>query len=83
MGANRKRIDELVEKWGLTDKDALEFIKQAMTKGVEQFRLFRDGDMWCATFYDFVNIQESQCGFGKTCLEALSELAKPGLVNCE
>ena len=26
----------------------------------------RDGDMWCAHRHDFVNLQESNAGFGKT-----------------
>lgn len=29
-------------------------------------QVFIDGDMWCAVNDDFVNIQESDCGFGKT-----------------
>lgn len=79
MGANQKRIDELVEKWELTDEDARYFIKEVVCNDVEQFKLFRDGNQWCAAFYDFIDIEESQCGFGDTCLKALAELAKPGL----
>lgn len=78
LGANRERVMELAEKWGLTDEDAVDgFVGHSGGK----FKLSRDGDQWCATFGDFVNIQESQCGFGKTCLEALAELAKPGLLG--
>lgn len=72
MGARQNRIDELTKLWNLTDEDAQNFIKNGL------FKLFKDGDRWCAAFN---NIQESQCGFGDTCLEALSELAKPGLVG--
>lgn len=75
LGANKSRIDELAEKWGLTDEDAQEFADRAGLK------LFKDGSAWCATFSDFENIQESQCGFGDTALEALAELAKPGLLE--
>lgn len=75
MGANPARIKELAIKWGLTDEDAQQFIKHSDG----QFRLFRDGDKWCATFADFINLQESHAGFGDTALEAFAELAKPGL----
>ena len=34
-----------------------------------------DGDMLCAKFDDFVNLQESDCGFGRTDAEAIVELA--------
>jgi len=77
LGANPQRISDLASKWGLSDEDAQNFVEHAGN----QFRLFRDGDKWCATFGDFVNLQESQAGFGDTCLEALSELAKPGLTG--
>lgn len=78
LGAFRSRIDELAEKWGLTDDDAVDgFVGHSDG----QFKLFRDGDQWCATFGNFVNAQESRCGFGATCLEALAELARPGLLG--
>lgn len=79
MGANCDRIKELADRWGVNDEDAPNFIKHATADGKETFKLFRDGDRWCAAFHDFTNIQESQVGFGDTCLEALAELAKPGL----
>lgn len=69
LGADKSRINELAEKWGLTDSDAEVFAGRAKLK------LFRDGDQWCATFYDFTNLQESQAGFGDTALEALAMLA--------
>jgi hypothetical protein len=39
--------------------------------------LSMDGDMWCAVFRDFQNLQESPAGFGKTRKEAVIEL-----INC-
>lgn len=81
LGARRDRIIELAEKWGLTDCDAEKFVDRAECDGHPTFKLFRDGVRWCATFHDFVSIQESQCGFGTTALEALSELARPGLLE--
>jgi hypothetical protein len=37
-------------------------------------RIFRDGNQWCAVYWDFVNIQQSSCGFGKTLVEAIKNL---------
>jgi hypothetical protein len=74
LGADKDRIDELAKKWGLTDDDA-----QAFVNSMSELRLFRDGNQWCATFSDFINLQESQCGFGDTALDAFAELAKAGL----
>lgn len=81
MGADKARIMALAENWGLTDDDAQEFVKRAKAGDHPAFVLFRDGDRWCAGFHDFVNPQESQCGFGVTALDALAELAKPGLAG--
>ncbi len=41
-----------------------------------KFDVFRDGDMFCATKLDFVNLQESPAGFGKTKELAITELEK-------
>jgi hypothetical protein len=75
LGANKTRIDELAHKWGLTDEDAQEFANRA------KLQVFKDGNKWCATFADFINLQESQAGFGSTAIEALAELAKQGLIR--
>lgn len=34
----------------------------------------KDGDSWCAHFDDFINLQESQAGFGNTPNEAVLSL---------
>jgi len=34
----------------------------------------RDGNMWCATYSDFINLQESPAGFGDTIPEAIQDL---------
>lgn len=39
-------------------------------------RVFKDGNMYCAVYPDFKNLQESPCGFGKTPEEARKELSK-------
>ena len=43
---------------------------------VKKYHLFKDGDMWCATFPDFINLQESDAGFGETPTIAIAELTK-------
>ncbi len=40
------------------------------------FRLFREGNAWCAAREPFVNIQESDVGFGEFPLEAVAELLR-------
>lgn len=74
LGANKARIMELKVKWGLTDEDAHEFVKYLEGR----IRLFRDGDAWCVTATDFINLQETPAGFGDTALEALAHFAKQG-----
>ena len=44
--------------------------------GGPKSRVFKDGDAWCAVLSDFMNIQESPCGFGST-----PELARLNLTN--
>jgi hypothetical protein len=31
-----------------------------------EYKLFMDGDQWCATLPNFINLQESPVGFGET-----------------
>ena len=69
LGANKERVMELKEKWGLTDDDAKIFAKRA------DLEIFKDGDQFCAVFNDFTNMQECPAGFGDTALEALADLA--------
>jgi len=39
-------------------------------------RYEKDGNMWCATRPDFINLQESAAGFGATKLEANKDLKR-------
>ena len=39
-----------------------------------RFKLFMDGDQWCATYPNFIDLQESPAGFGSTKVEALINL---------
>lgn len=69
LGAKKDRVQELAEKWGLTDKDAYTYADRA---GI---RLEMDGNQWCATGPGFENLQESHAGFAETALEAMAALA--------
>lgn len=69
LGANSERISELAKKWGCNDEDADQL---AMRTGLT---LQMDGNMWCATPPGFINLQESEAGFGSTKLEAMADLA--------
>ncbi|GAG54003.1 unnamed protein product [marine sediment metagenome] len=75
LGAKKKRVFELKEKWGLTDEDGKKFAE------VAKLKIFKDGDKFCAAFDDFIDIPESQCGFGDTALETFAELARGGLMG--
>jgi len=70
LGAKESRIQGLVILWKCTDENAYEYANRI---GV---RLVKDGDAWCATRVDFVDLQESPAGFGDTCLEAMAGLCK-------
>lgn len=69
-GANPSRVKELAVKWECDDTDADQY---ATFIGA---RVYRDGNQWCATTGNFINLQESPAGFGITKLEAFAELAK-------
>ena len=47
----------------------------------DNVRIFRDGNMWCAVFSDFVNLQESPAGFGKYPYRAALELERKANVK--
>lgn len=42
-------------------------------------KTFLDGDSWCATFDDFINLQESIAGFGHTPEDATESLLRATL----
>ena len=70
LGANQKRIDELVDSWECTDDDGLIYADKI---GVE---VINDEGSWCANRTDFINLAESPAGYGESVLEALAELGK-------
>lgn len=69
-GAKPSRIKELAEKWRCSDADAAIYAERVGVK------LSKDGNSWCATRGDFINLQESPAGFGDTALEAMAALCK-------
>ncbi len=70
LGATDARIKELAAKWGCDDADAAIYAEHVGC------RLYRDGDAWCATAGNFINLQESPAGLGDTALDALAALCK-------
>lgn len=41
---------------------------------MKEYKVFKDGDLWCAVNEEYINIQESPAGFGLTPMVALGEL---------
>ena len=41
---------------------------------LESIRVFKDGNVWCATAFDFVNIQDSPAWFNNTYGGAINDL---------
>ena len=70
LGADPERIAELAETWHCDDEDAKHYAERMGIK------LGKDGADWCATKQDFVDLQISPAGFGKTALVAMSELCR-------
>lgn len=76
LGANKPRIKELQEVWGLTNEDAHEFAKR------NGFKLSNENSKWIAMFQnqDKKSIAGKQ-GVGDDCLEALADLLKQTLIS--
>ena len=41
---------------------------------MKEYKVFKDGYLWCAVNEEFTNIQQCPCGFGLTPMIALGEL---------
>jgi hypothetical protein len=41
---------------------------------MKEYKIFKEGDLWCAVNEEFTNIQESPAGFGLNPVVALEEL---------
>lgn len=70
LSANADQVRALAAKWGCDNNDALEYASRVRCS------VFPDERVWCATRLDFINVQESPCGFGDTALEAMGAMAK-------
>ena len=70
MEARSNRIKEIRELNSMTDEDCQTFAERT------GFKLFKDGNQWCAAKGDFVNLQESIAGFGDTPFEAFVALCR-------
>lgn len=70
IGASESRIKALAEQWGCNDADAAIYAEHVGC------RVYRDGDAWCATCLNFIDLQVSPAGFGSTALEAMAVLCK-------
>lgn len=70
MGANKDRVNDLIKNWKFTDDDAKVYCSRI------NVNVDKDGNAWCVTKKDFVNPQESPCGYGDTIFEALVDLCK-------
>ena len=70
IGADPKRVAELAALWKCDDNDAPNY---AAAIGLD---LYMDGNAWCASRPNKINLQECPHGFGATALEAMTDLAK-------
>jgi hypothetical protein len=71
IGANKDRIKELAQKWGCNNDDAKNYAEHQAGIILEM-----DASAFVAKRTDFVNLQESPCGFGESFLDAMSDLCK-------
>jgi len=62
--------------WGWARERAAKFASR-YTAGYpdDAVVLYKDGDQWCAVRQDFINLAESDAGFGYTADEAINQLA--------
>lgn len=62
--------------WGTARARVGKILQSHPKSGVpeEAICFFRDGDKWCCTHGDFINLQVSPAGFGETFEDALESL---------
>ena len=70
LDAKKARVDQLAKLWGCTDQDAAVYADHVGCN------IAMEGNAWCATAMDFINLQESPAGFGETAAEAMSSLCR-------
>lgn len=70
LGARKERIKKLANDWNCSDEDAKNYANYL------NIEIGNDGDSKFARLKNFINLQESPCGFGETYLDAISSLCK-------
>lgn len=68
LGAKQEKVRELALKWNCNNTDADVYAERIGCI------IGTDGNSFTATKKDFINLQDSPCGFGNTKLEAMSDL---------
>jgi len=76
LDAKTEDVSNLVNKWDIGGESEAQKYAENNHLRLFHLRLFMDGDLWCATFDDFEDLQQSCAGFGSTPLKALAALAK-------
>lgn len=64
-------LGETIKCLSATMPEMLQELRSAQSKPVEEYRIFRDGNAWCAIAPGFVNLHESEAGFGPTPLASV------------
>lgn len=70
LGIRKERLKELIKYWKITNEDVPNYCKRM---GL-MYKM--DGDAYCVRGNDFINLQESNAGFGGTLFEAICEFMK-------
>jgi hypothetical protein len=70
MGVTRAEVLRVLESNKFEIDDCVNYINFLNA------RLSKDGDQWCVTRGDFVDLQVSPAGFGDTPMDALADLLK-------
>lgn len=67
LGALKRSVAAMVQKWEMNDQDCAVYCDRA------GLVYFMEGSTWCVRGRDFVNLQESAAGFGPSMLDAVIE----------
>lgn len=72
QGEPTRAVTYLTERLAHWSERALR--AEAVAKPVQDYRVYKDGDQWCAVGPDFIDLQQSPAGFADTPGEALEAL---------
>jgi hypothetical protein len=76
----RDDLEKLINQFGEFKKNILSdprlnmCAKMSAESLMQTYKIEKDGDMWCATNSEFINLQESNAGFGESPTIALADL---------